>query len=317
MPGTDAPLSGQAALVTGAGRGLGRAYALELASRGAAVVVSDLPGVDGGVSSADGVAAEIVGRGGEAMAATDRIVTPEGAAALVERTVERFGRLDVLVNNAGILRPSPFEELEDEDLCAVLEVNLMGTLYPTRCAYRAMRDAGYGRIVNISSNVGTFGMAGMVNYGVSKAGVLGLTVSLAQEARGTGVAVNAVLPNARTSISAEHPIAGNTVEEGGPRAYMAWLPERFRPEVAAALVGFLASPECEVSGEAFSVLGGRYARVFTAVTEGWSSPDDATPATAQDVAEHFDEIRLLGRYDLPGSVLGEYEVVHGPLPGSR
>ncbi|QEC50561.1 SDR family NAD(P)-dependent oxidoreductase [Baekduia soli] len=294
-------LEGQVAIVTGAARGLGRTYALDLAAHGAAVVVNDLPG--GGAGT---VVDEIGSAGGRAIAVERDIVDPEGARAVVEAATG-LGRLGILVNNAGMLRNGRFEELTAEKIRDILAVHLAGAFFVTQPAFAAMRDVGYGRIVNVSSNT-SFGMAGLVNYAAAKAGVLGLTTSLAQEGAPHGIAVNSVLPNGTSTIMDDDPIPGFEDDTRFVAAFQG-VAHRFEPERTAALVTFLASPACPASGEHFSSLGGRFARVLYAVTEGWMSPAGA-PAGADDVAEHFAEIADAGRIALlPTSIRDEFELV--------
>ncbi len=310
---TQVSLDGQVAIVTGAARGLGRAYALDLARHGAAVVVNDLPG-----GGAGAVVAEIEQAGGSAVAAEHDIADPDGARALVDAARER-GRVGVLVNNAGMLRNGLFEDLSPAQIRDILAVHLAGSFFVAQQAFGAMREHRYGRIVNISSNT-SFGMAGLVNYAAAKAGVLGLTTSLALEGAPHGIGVNSVLPNGTSTIMQDDPIPGFADDTRFVAAFEG-VAHRFAPELTAALVTFLASPACEVSGQHFSSLGGRYARVFYGVTEGWLSPPDEMP-TADDVAEHFGDIADADRVALlPSSIRDEFELVARalaaePAPGT-
>lgn len=299
---------GRVAIVTGGGRGLGRAYALELARRGAAVVVSDLPPSTEAPSAADAVVAEIRTAGGQAETSYSDITLPEGGAALVMTALERFGRIDVAINNAGYLRPGRFSDLTDGDFNAMLDVHLKGTINVCRAAVTPMRAAGYGRIVTTCSNVGTFGMPAMANYAAAKSALIGLTASIASEGTADGIRANAVLPNAETTISKGTPIPGDQVEQGGTRMYKAQLADRFHPDTVAPLVMFLASEACPVSGEMYSALAGRFARVFIGVADGWVASTEKS-STAEDVAEHFAEIRDLGGFSVPISVADEYRIV--------
>jgi NAD(P)-dependent dehydrogenase (short-subunit alcohol dehydrogenase family) len=294
-------LEDQVAIVTGAARGLGRTYALDLAARGATVVVNDRPG--GGAAA---VVDEIEALGGRAIAAEHDISDPDGARALV-RTATGLGHLAILVNNAGMLRNGRFEDLTVAQIRDILAVHLAGTFFVTQPAFTAMRERGYGRIVNISSNT-SFGMAGLVNYAAAKAGVLGLTASLAHEGAPHGVAVNSVLPNATSTIMDDDPIPGFADDERFLAAFKG-VAHRFEPERTAALVTYLASPRCEVTGQHFSSLGGRYARVLVAVTDGWMSPA-GDPVDAEAVAGHFAEIADADRVALlPAGIRDEFELV--------
>jgi NAD(P)-dependent dehydrogenase (short-subunit alcohol dehydrogenase family) len=298
-------LDRQVAIVTGAARGLGRTYALDLARRGAHVVVNDLP--SGGAAT---VVAEIESAGGRALASEHDIADPTAAAQIVADALSTFGRVDVLVNNAGMLRNGRFEELSVERIRDIFAVHLAGAFFVTQPAFGAMREAGGGRIVNISSNT-AFGMAGLVNYAAAKAGVLGFTTSLAREGAPHGIAVNSVLPNGTSTIMDDDPIPGFEDDTRFATAF-AGVAHRFEPERTAALVTFLASPLCSVTGQHFSSLGGRYARVVTGVTDGWLGPDRI--AEAEDIADHFAEISDLDRLELmPTSIGDEFDVVADAL----
>lgn len=296
----------QVALVTGSGGGLGRSYALALAARGAAVVINDLAG-----SAADAVVAEISRTGGRAVAAHGSVASPDDAAAAVAAALDAFGRLDAVVNNAGSIRPARFEDMTLEEFAFMVDVHLAGTFYVCQAAYRHMVvAAGGGRIVNTASSAGAFGMPAMANYSAAKAGVLGLTRALALEGAEHRVRVNAVLPNAETTISKGRPIPGDSAAHGGARTYKERLGDRFRPEGVAPLVVYLASSACELNGEAFSALAGRYARLVVAVTSGWTG-DAAGGIEPEEVAAHLDEITALDGLELPRSVADEYRIVAG------
>jgi NAD(P)-dependent dehydrogenase (short-subunit alcohol dehydrogenase family) len=291
----------QVALVTGAGAGLGRAYALGLAARGAAVVVNDVA-----AEPAAAVVAEIEAAGGRAVAAVGSVTSD--AQAAVATALDTFGRLDAVVNNAGSIRPARFEDMTFEQFTFMLDVHLIGTFHVCQAAYRHMLGAGGGRLVNIASSAGAFGMPAMVNYAAAKAGVVGLTRTLALEGAAHGVWVNAVLPNAETTISKGHPIPGDSAADGGARAIKERLGDRFRPESVAPLVVYLASSACTLNGEAISALAGRFARVAIGVTRGWTG-DGLAGFEAEDLAEHLDEILELEGIELPASVADEYRRV--------
>jgi NAD(P)-dependent dehydrogenase (short-subunit alcohol dehydrogenase family) len=198
---------GKVAIVTGAGAGLGRSHALLLASRGATVVVNDTGGpvAGGGLDTgpADAVAAKIRAVGGRAIADSHSVATADGGAALVRTALDAYGRVDVLVNNAGILRNAPFEEMSEQNLEAVLDVHLRGAFFVTQSAWRAMRDQGGGRIVNTTSSAGLLGNAGFSNYAAAKGGVYGLTRVLGIEGAKYGIKVNAIAPTAATRMLTE------------------------------------------------------------------------------------------------------------------
>jgi NAD(P)-dependent dehydrogenase (short-subunit alcohol dehydrogenase family) len=308
MQMTQVALEGQVAIVTGAARGLGRCYARDLARRGATVVVNDLRG-----SGAGAVVEEIVADGHRAVAAERDVSDPDAARALVDAAREQ-GDAAILVNNAGMLRNGRFDELTVQQISDILAVHLAGAFFVSQPAFAAMRERGYGRVVNISSNT-AFGMVGLANYAAAKAGVLGLTTALALEGAPHGIRVNSVLPNGASTIMDDQPIPGFADDDRFVRAFEG-VAHRFAPELTAPLVTFLASPACAVSGQHFSSLGGRYARVFYGVTEGWLSPPDEV-STADDIAAHFDEIADPGRVALlPASIRDEFELVAETLAGA-
>src|SRR4051812_31138054 len=253
-------LDGRVAIVTGAGRGLGRAHALLLAEEGAAVVVND-PGVGGDGSGSDAtpaaeVVAEIESRGGRAIANLDSCADWVAAEKLVSQAVETFGQLDILVNNAGILRDKMSFNMEESDWDAVMQVHLKGHFAPSRFAasyWRAKAKAGdgtvYGRIINTSSESGYFGMAGQVNYATAKAGIVGMTMTMARELERIGVTVNAIAPPARTPMTTS-PFSGYST--GGSEGFDKPAPENISPVVA-----WLAGPEAgHVSAKVFACYGG-------------------------------------------------------------
>lgn len=254
---SDLRFDGRVAIITGAGGGLGRAHALELAGRGASVLVNDLGGaLDGSGTSkfaADQVVDEITALGGIAAANHDSVATAEGGQAIVQAAVDAFGRVDVLVNNAGILRDKAFHKMDDAMIAAVIDVHLKGALYVSQPAYRLMREQGYGRIVNTSSASGLFGNFGQANYGAAKAGLAGLTRVLALEGASHGIKVNAIAPIAATRMTQD--ILGE-------------LAARVSPDSVSPLVAYLAHEECSVNGHVYSVAGGRIARIFVAETHG-------------------------------------------------
>jgi NAD(P)-dependent dehydrogenase (short-subunit alcohol dehydrogenase family) len=248
---------GRVAVVTGAGRGLGRAYARLLAARGASVVVNDLGASIGGSGTDEGpaasVVAEIEGEGGTAAADTSDVSTPEGAAGLVEGAVERFGRIDVVVNNAGIVRWAGPPDVDQANLDAHLAVHVAGTFGTIRAAWPRMVEQGYGRIVNTSS-AGVFGHAANVGYATAKGGVLGLTRSLAVAGAPLGIKLNLIAPAAVTRMAGA---------PGDPDAT-----DPMAPELAAPMVAYLAHEDCPVTGEAYTAGAGRFARIFIASTPG-------------------------------------------------
>jgi NAD(P)-dependent dehydrogenase (short-subunit alcohol dehydrogenase family) len=252
-------LDGRVAIVTGAGRGLGRAHALALAEEGAFVVVND-PGVSGDGSGTDPapaelVVAEIEKMGGRAVANLDSCAGWGAAERLVAQAVETFGSLDVLVNNAGILRDKMSFNMAEDDWDAVMTVHLKGHFAPSRFAaahWRALAKAGkdvYGRIINTSSESGYLGLVGQVNYAAAKAGIVGMTVTMARELERIGVTVNAIAPRARTRMTTSSFSNYRAAEEG--------VFDDRAPENVSPLVVWLASPDAgQVSGQLFTVYGG-------------------------------------------------------------
>ena len=287
---------GRVAIITGAGGGLGRCHALELARRGAHVLVNDLGGaVDGSGSSmtaADRVVDEITALGGTAAANHDTVATPQGGLAIVQAAIDAFGRVDVLVNNAGILRDKAFHKMDDAMIAAVIDVHLKGALYVSQPAYRRMREQGYGRIVNTSSASGLFGNFGQANYGAAKAGLAGLTRVLALEGASHGIKVNAIAPIAATRMTED--ILGS-------------LSAKVSPETVSPLVAYLAHEDCAVNGHVYSVAGGRVARIFVAETHGVV----LTQNTAEEISSKLSLIDEMDveRYHLPSSLEDETTII--------
>ncbi|HLU72921.1 MAG TPA: SDR family oxidoreductase [Nonomuraea sp.] len=264
------------AIVTGAGHGLGRSHALLLAERGAKVVVNDLGGALDGTGASAGPAADVAElinkNGGQAIASTDNVATPEGARAIVAAAVEAFGKVDIVINNAGILRDKSLGKMSVEDFDNVIAVHVRGSFLVTQAAYPHMKEAGYGRVVNTSSPAGLFGNFGQANYSTAKMGLVGLTKTVGIEGARNGIKANAIAPIAWTRMT----------ESLLPAEFEA----KFTPERISALVAYLVHESCEVSGEVFSVGAGRVARVFVAEGPGWKD-DDLTP---EAIAENWDQI---------------------------
>ncbi|MEY2455608.1 MAG: hypothetical protein QOH64_2210 [Acidimicrobiaceae bacterium] len=283
----DLGFDGKVAIITGAGGGLGRSHALELAKRGALVVVNDLGGsVDGQGGShtaAQKVVDEIKAAGGEAVANYDSVATPEGGQSIVKTAVDSFGRVDIIINNAGILRDTSFKNMTKEQLEPVLDVHLKGAFFVTQPAWQLMRDQGYGRIINTSSGAGVFGNFGQANYGAAKMGLVGLTRVLAVEGAKNNIKVNAIAPVAKTRM---------TEELLGPVA------DKLGPEFVTPLVTYLAHESVPVSGEVYSVGGGRVARVFIGVTPGYVDHE----LSPESVRDHFDQIRAEEGYEVPANL---------------
>ncbi|WP_441961966.1 SDR family NAD(P)-dependent oxidoreductase [Mycolicibacterium houstonense] len=292
---------GQVAVVTGAGRGLGRVYALELARRGAAVVVNDLGGTMAGrgydAAVADQVVEEITAVGGTAVASYDSVDSPEGGEAIVRTAVDRFGRLDAVVSNAGIFDSIPFDELSAEDWRRMLSVHLDGGFYLAQPAYRLMKRQGYGRFVFIASSAGMFGQHLEAHYAAAKAGLVGLTNVIALEGAPHGIMANTVLPFGISRMVTETLADPKAMEDNG-------FFTAIRPELVAPLVVYLASRDCGFSHQNFSACAGRYARVFVGLGKGWMAPPDSDPS-ADDIAAHLSDITATDPFTVPGSIYDE------------
>jgi NAD(P)-dependent dehydrogenase (short-subunit alcohol dehydrogenase family) len=297
------------AVVTGAGGGLGREYALDLARRGAAVVVNDLGTNSDGSGTptrmADAVVDEIRAAGGKAAASYDSVATAAGGEAIIATAIESFGRVDVLINNAGILRNAPFDELQDSTIDAMLAVHLKGAFNVTRPAYRLMKQQRYGRILFASSAAGMFGNAEQAAYGAAKAGLVGLMNVLSQEGLPHGVLCNALLPTAESRMSAQMSAAqmkdfGEVFGLAGP-----YLGNSGTPAFVSPLAVYLVSETCQSTHGIYSASLGRYARVFVAASDGWTGPRTDAPV-AEDIAAHFGEICSPKSFSIPQSLRDEF-----------
>jgi NAD(P)-dependent dehydrogenase (short-subunit alcohol dehydrogenase family) len=293
--------TGQAAIVTGAGRGLGRLYAMELARRGAAVVVNDLggsmhgDGADAGI--ADAVVEEIERAGGVAAASHDSVDSPEGGEAIVRTAIDRFGRLDAVVSNAGIFNSVPFEDLSQADWRRMLSVHLDGGFYLSQPAYREMKAAGYGRFVFISSSGGMFGQPLEAHYAAAKAGLVGLANVIAIEGAQHGILANTVLPFGFSRMVTETVGDPQALEDTG-------FLKIISPELVVPIVTFLASRACAFTHHNYSACAGRFARVFVGLGQGWLAKPDSNP-TADDVATHLAEVSATEPFTVPDSIFEE------------
>ena len=279
---------GKVVIITGAGGGLGRQHALLLASRGALVVINDLGGsIDGSGSdkgAAEHVVDEIKAAGGEAVADTNSVATPEGGAAIVQTALDAYGKIDVVINNAGILRDKSFHNMTPELLNPVLDVHLKGAFYVTQPAWVVMREQGYGRIVSTSSAAGVFGNFGQTNYGAAKMGLVGFTRVLAAEGAKYNIKANAIAPLALTRMT-ENLMGGA-------------FGDKLAPGLVSPLVAYLAHADCPVTGQLFSVGGGRVAHVFIGETQGYFKED----LGVEDVRDNWATITEREGYAVPANL---------------
>lgn len=293
--------TGQVAVVTGAGRGLGRLYAIELARRGASVVVNDVGGTMHGDGAdprvADRVVQEIERAGGVAVASHDSVDSPEGGAAIIRAATDRFGRVDTVVSNAGIFNTAPFDQLSHADWRRMLSVHLDGGFHLSQPAFRVMKAQGYGRFVFIASSAGLFGQPLAAHYAAAKTGLLGLTNVIAVEGAPHGILANTVLPFGHSRMVTE------TVNDPSAIAASGFL-SSIRPELVVPIVVFLASRACGFSHHNYSACAGRYARVFVGLGEGWLAKPGSHP-TAEDIAAHLEDVSATEPFTVPMSIFDE------------
>ena len=299
---------GRVAVVTGAGRGIGRAYAQLLADRGASVVVNDLGGSMAGIGADAGVAstvvAEIIAAGGAAISDTNDVATPDGSRALIAAAVEQFGRLDILINNAGIIRWAGPLDADEANLASHLAVHTVGSFNTTRAAWPHMVDQGYGRIVMTTSS-GVFGLPTNLSYATAKGAVIGLTRSLTTAGAAHGIKINLIAPAAYTRMAGQ-PAEGSDSTGGGA------LSTQMAPDLVAPMVAFLAHEACPVSGEIYTAGAGRFARLFIASTEGYVHP---TPApTMEDIAQNWTTINDETGYFVPADLMAWSATFMAHLP---
>jgi NAD(P)-dependent dehydrogenase (short-subunit alcohol dehydrogenase family) len=246
---------GKVAIITGAGGGLGRSHALELARRGALIVVNDLGGsVDGtgsGTTAAQAVVDEIAADGGEAVANYDSVATPEGGRSIVQTAIDSWGRVDIIINNAGILRDTSFKNMTPDQLNPVLDVHLRGAFYVTQPAWQIMRDQNYGRIVNTSSGAGIFGNFGQTNYGAAKAGIAAMTIIASLELTRYGVRANCIGPGGFTRMVGQ---ARQDITIKNPEEYTEF--DGMNPGNSAPAVAWLASDDSKpTTGQVLRMVG--------------------------------------------------------------
>lgn len=277
---------GRVVVVTGAGRGLGRAYALLLAARGATVVVNDLGGSMSGVGSdtapASSVAEEIVAAGGTASADVNDVASEAGAQSLVDGALERHGRLDALINNAGIIRWAALPDADADNLAAHLAVHVGGSFNTVRAAWPHFVERGYGRVVMTTSS-GIFGLPNNTAYAAAKGAIVGLTRSLATAGAPHGVSVNAIAPAAATRMGGDTSSA------------------EMSPDLVAPMAAYLAHEDCPVTGEIYAAGAGRFARIVIAQADGYVHP--GTAPTPEDVAANWAAINNETAYHVPDDLI--------------
>lgn len=273
---TERRFDGRVAVITGSGRGLGRAYAELLGSKGAKIVVNDTGSAIKGEGTDPGPAEEVVraikAGGSDAVACTESVATPEGGKAIIQAAMDHFGRIDILIHNAGNVRYGALDEIPYEDFKAVIDVHFMGAFNVVRPAFPLMKSAGYGRVVLTSSIGGLYGNMHVVNYGMSKAGMMGLNNIIGLEGADYNVKSNIILPGAVTRMA-----DGLDTSQYPPMG----------PELVAPVVGWLAHESCSVTGEMLVSVGGRVARAFIAESEGIYRPS----WTIDEVGDNIDAIR--------------------------
>jgi NAD(P)-dependent dehydrogenase (short-subunit alcohol dehydrogenase family) len=261
---------GRVAVVTGSGSGVGRSHALLLAQRGAAVVVNDVPvagATPGGTSPAQAVVDEIRAAGGNAIACDVDLTEAGGANELIDTVVQQCGRIDIVINNAGVLRAVDFADMTAEIFDFVLGVNLRATFLVSQAAWPHMLKQNYGRILSTTSNSGLLGTAGSTAYAAAKAGVWGLTRSLALEGRDHGINVNAIAPIAFTAMSMTSRIAPPAWQSGEGDEWS----KRLDPALISPAAAWLVHEDCTLNGQVLSIAGGRVARFFMGLTEGFAN----------------------------------------------
>jgi NAD(P)-dependent dehydrogenase (short-subunit alcohol dehydrogenase family) len=287
-------------VISGAGRGLGRSYALEIARRGGAVVVNDLgAATDGSKAAAENVVEEITTIGGRAVADYNSVASEEGAAAVIQTALNAFGKVDVVINNAGFLRDMSLIRMTSAQFESVLDVHLRGSFYLSKPAFAIMKTQGYGRFVFTSSAAGLFGNFGQANYAAAKMGVVGLSNIFAIEGFKSNIKSNVIAPGAKTRLT----------EFAGP------LVDGLPPECVAPMVAYLASEQCQETQNVYSVGGGRFARIFIGATPGWSN-GLSVPPSVEEIAAHMEAINSLDDFIVPRNLKDEGALLEKALKRS-
>ena len=294
--------SGDVVVVTGAGRGLGRLYALDIARRGASVVVNDVGASMGGEGTdaavADQVVDEITQAGGVAVASYESVASAEGGAAIVRTATETFGRLDAVVSNAGIFHTAPFDELRPEDWRRMIDVHLHGSFHVAQPAYAVMKAQGSGRFVFVASSAGLFGQPNSAHYAAAKAGIAGLANVIAIEGEPHGILANCVLPFGYSRMVTE--TVGDREQLGGALPFL----DVIEPELVVPIVSFLACRACTVTHRSYSACAGRFARVFVGLGRGWAAERNHPP-DAEDIEARLAEVSATEPFIVPGSIFDE------------
>jgi NAD(P)-dependent dehydrogenase (short-subunit alcohol dehydrogenase family) len=283
---------GKVAIITGGGNGLGREHALEFARRGARVVVNDLggavDGTGGSLTAAESVVAESLDLGGEAVANGDTVATEKGGEAIVKAAVDAFGQVDIVVNNAGILRDKTFHNMTDDLLTPVVDVHLKGAFYVTRPAWIHFREQGSGRVINTSSASGILGDFGQTNYGAAKMGLVGFTRVLAAEGAKYNIKANAIAPAARTRMTED---------------LLGAMADSLDPKLVTPLVVWLSHEDCPTTGGIYSAAGGTVARFFIGLTRGTHR---GAEISAESVRDDWEAINDEAGYIVPNSPADEF-----------
>ncbi|ACL02602.1 SDR family oxidoreductase [Desulfatibacillum aliphaticivorans] len=276
----DIRFDGKVAIVTGAGAGIGRMYAMELAARGAKVVVNDLGGARDGsgasTSAADQVVEEIKAAGGEAAANYDNVATMEGGANIVQTAVDNFGKVDILINNAGILRDRSFLKMTEEEWDLVIAVHLKGAFCVTQPAVKLMKENGYGRVIFTSSTSGLYGNFGQCNYGAAKMGVVGIMNTLKLELAKYDIKINTIAPTAYSRMTED------IIDEK--------MGAKLRPQFNSPMVLYLCSEENQTTGQIFAMGAGWYARTAIVSGDGACIGDAERDITPEEIRDNWDKI---------------------------
>lgn len=294
--------TGRVAIVTGAGAGLGRQYALDLGKRGAKVVVNDLGGTRDGTGSSDSAANKVVDEikalGGQAVPNYDNVATVKGGENIVKTAIDAFGKVDILINNAGILRDKSFTKMEEENWEAVMGVHLKGAYCVTKPAFANMRENNYGRIVMTTSGAGLFGNFGQTNYAAAKMGLIGLTNVLKLEGAKNNIKTNVIVPVAASRLT----------EDVLPPQFF----EKMKPDFISPAVLYMCSEQCQDSGMIINATLGYFSRTAIVTGPGAILSDGVKIPEPEEVMDSWDKIKSIENpkyFDQLGEMFG----VLGPL----